>query len=628
MTREIALTLRPASIRGWFGGHARHATDPLSVEHGVTLRDAADALQEAFDGRGAPLVAVLAEYEGACTVVRFGRVEEAAPEMAAPGAAEARVRDSGLAPPGSDEPADRGAPLILGGAWDLSARDYRHAVSEVRERIAAGDVYVLNLTGRFVGRLQAPTAEAAFGVLTCRAEADMAALLTGLPGATPWIASVSPERFLRVRMTNGSLQATVAPIKGTRPRGATQASDEALASELFHDAKERAEHLMVVDLERNDLGAVCVPGSVNVDPLYEVISTPYCHQLVSEVHGVLQPDLPFARLLEATFPCGSVTGAPKIAAMRIAAQAEASRRGPYCGALLVAVPGELDSSVLIRTLEGVADTPEQARWGSGCGITHDSDPAFEYLEMLLKASPVTGDGAPPVALRETMRLTDGRIPLLDLHLARLSAGGCGPSVLARVRESVAAHAGGANPDSTYARVGVTVTPDGEVCTGVSRERSSLEVEGGPRIAAVEVAQLPVLPPSAAKPASRRYWDRAHRAARMSGADQAILHTRDGVLIDGSTATLWLVRDGALLTPPAPPAIAGVARELVFDIAHALRIPARECALRLADLDSADEVFLSNGVGLVVGVRDRTGPVTRRIAEASTATLVDRDCLGG
>jgi len=319
------------------------------------------------------------------------------------------------------------------------------------------------------------------------------------------------------------------------------------------------------------------------------------------VHATLRPEATFAQLLEATFPCGSVTGAPKRAAVRIADELEATPRGAYCGALLVAIPGELDSSVLIRTLEGTGN-PGIARWGAGCGITHDSDPAAEYLEMLLKASPVTGDGAPPVALRETMRIAFGRIPLLDRHLARLASGGCGPSILAHVRSSVAEQLAAFDSSAEYARLGITVTADGAVAAGVTQQRSSLDVEGGPIIVPVSVESSPTLPPNAAKPASRRYWDRFHRVAERRGAHQALLVDVDGALIDGSTANVWLLHGDTLSTPLAPPAVAGVMRELIFDLAPSHGLHAEERRLTLADYESADAVFLGNAVGGFVQAR--------------------------
>lgn len=615
--QETFLTLRPATGHGWFGGRGFSASAAAEVRHGVTPAEAADALQAEFEGRhgNEGATAVLAAYDGRCTVVRFSAVEE----ITAPSASPRPV-------------ADPARPLLRDASWDLSPRGFRAAVRATRERIAAGDVYVLNLTARLSGTLDAPTPRDAFTALCARADADMAALLEGLPGSTPWIASVSPERFLRIKRVDGDARtAEIRPIKGTRARGATPALDARAAADLLADRKERAEHVMVVDMERNDLGVCCVPGSVHVDPLYEVVGTPYCHQLVSTVRGTLRPDATFRELLAATFPCGSVTGAPKRAAMRIIDGLEATPRGAYCGALLVAVAGELDSAVLIRTLEGVADSPGVARWGAGCGITHDSDAAAEHLEMLLKSAPVTGDGTPEAALRETMRVAGASVPLLDRHLARLAAGGAGPTLLAKVRAAVGEElvglsrcertdvaGGGDSAEGAGGRLSVTVTREGEVVAGLSREPSSLAVEGV-RVAAVEVAEASELPSGAAKPAARHNWDKAHRAARLAGADQALLHLPDGTLVDGSTATLWLVRDGVLMTPPSPPAVAGVARELIFDVADAAGIPAEERRLNLPDLDSADEVWLSNAYGGMVPVHGRGGTIGEAVAEATEAS---------
>lgn len=596
------LVLVPASPRGWFGGRALCARGVIEARDRISLEQAAHALERQFDGGDSALTAVLATYDDGCTLVRFAEIVEADDFD------------------GSTSVASGVDPLLVDAVWDLQPRQYRAAVEETRERIAAGDVYVLNLTARLEGVLAVDGPEVAFERLLQHASAEMAALLTDLPGEFPWVASASPERFLRVNVHgpgDGAARiAEISPIKGTRPRGATSSADAALAAALVSDDKERAEHVMIVDLERNDLGRVCVPGSVHVDPLYEVLTTPYCHQLVSSVRGTLRPDASFAELLRATFPCGSVTGAPKRAAIRIASELEASPRGAYCGALLVAVPGELDSSVLIRTLEGVAGEPGRARYGSGGGVTHDSDPATEHLEALLKACLVTGDNSPEQALRETMRVCRGRIPLLERHLQRLARGGAGPTVLARVRSVVAEQLEAGDAAAEYARLGVTVTPDGSVVGGSTAEPSSLAIEGGPVLVPVEMPESPELPRGAAKPASRRYWDRAHRRARLAGGHQALVHDASGRLIDGSTATVWLVSGGRLSTPLAPPAVGGVARELVFDIADELGIPAVEALLTLAEFETADEVFLSNAVGLVVPVRGRGGSLTSRIETAA------------
>jgi len=215
-------------------------------------------------------------------------------------------------------------------------------------------------------------------------------------GTDRTIASVSTERFVRVSLTPSGREIGVWPVKGTRPRGHDEASDRALERALIDDPKERAEHVMVVDLERNDLNRVSVAGTVSVDPLMRVVATPYCHQLESGVHATLDPAATLKDVIESVFPCGSITGAPKRAAMRIIGELERTPRGAYCGALMVAMPGEIDSSVLIRTLEWTS--ADLAMWGAGCGITYDSDAAAEWQELLLKASPVLGMRAPLATL--------------------------------------------------------------------------------------------------------------------------------------------------------------------------------------------------------------------------------------
>jgi anthranilate/para-aminobenzoate synthase component I len=250
--------------------------------------------------------------------------------------------------------------------------------------IRCGDVYVLNLTMRLTGR---PTAGpvGAFAALLESAAAPMSALW-GSPDRS--IVSISPERFLAVRMDGGRRRVEVWPIKGTAPRDCDAEIDAGHAAGLAASEKERAEHVMIVDMERNDLGRVCEPGSVTVDPLMRVFATPYCHQMVSRVSGVMRGNADFTDLLSATFPCGSVTGAPKSSAMRAIQELECGPRGAYTGAFIVARPGLMDSSILIRSLE--YRSGGTAVWGTGCGITIDSDPRAEWCEALLKAAPIGG----------------------------------------------------------------------------------------------------------------------------------------------------------------------------------------------------------------------------------------------
>ncbi|MDZ4180540.1 MAG: aminotransferase class IV, partial [Coriobacteriia bacterium] len=175
-----------------------------------------------------------------------------------------------------------------------------------------------------------------------------------------------------------------------------------------------------------------------------------------------------------------------------------------------------------------------------------------------------------MALRETIRVHNSRIPLLDRHLARLRAGGCNPATVDRARdEALRAAAAWSDP---YGRMSLVVDVDGSTRAEISNQPSTIDVPGGPRIALVETDE-PQLPPGAAKPADRSFWDRA--LAAVPEADVAVLVSREGRLIDTSQATLWLRSGNRLLTPPSPPALAGVSRSVVFDLAPSLGFIAEE-----------------------------------------------------
>jgi len=375
------LVLAPSDSTGWFAGtHIVAWADPGEALGPCTLASAARELEAAESGRAPVLTAVVLSYEGEAQT----RVFRAGLTLTA----------EGWRPWGHAQGDDLGAitrdpflpptPLLLEPTAEMSGTEFVAAVEFTREQIAAGNVYVANITYRIRGSRSLPPLDA-FVALTTHTAAPMSALLIAGDRA---LVSASPERFLGITEgPDGSRVAEIWPIKGTRPRGTDSRSDARLARELSRDDKERAEHVMIVDLERNDLGRVCVAGSVSVEPLARVFQTPYCHQMVSCVRGVLVPGVPSHEVFAACFPCGSVTGAPKVAAMRHIERTEVSPRDAYCGTLAVAAPGAVDSSVLIRTLEVRGD---EAAWGVGGGITYDSDPDAEWEETLLKASPALG----------------------------------------------------------------------------------------------------------------------------------------------------------------------------------------------------------------------------------------------
>jgi len=257
----------------------------------------------------------------------------------------------------------------------MTRDSYLDAVHRIKEKIAAGDIYQANLTQRWSlpysgdpGTLYSVLREespAPFGIYLNTGEAV--------------VAGSSPECFLTL---NGRSIET-RPIKGTRPRGQNADEDAGLRRELEGSQKDRAELVMITDLERNDLGRVCEPGSVRVEELTRLETFSNVHHLVSVVKGELKPQIEFQDLMEAMFPSGSITGAPKKRAMEILDQAEGRVRGPYTGAMgFLGFDGALSLNVAIRTLvlsQGICHL------GVGSGIVADSDPEAEYAECVAKA---------------------------------------------------------------------------------------------------------------------------------------------------------------------------------------------------------------------------------------------------
>ncbi len=278
-----------------------------------------------------------------------------------------------------DAPAPPAFPGVLSdGLTATSAEAYEAAVAEVMARIEAGEIFQANIARAWTGRL-APGARPfdLLARLLAQSPAPFAAYLR-LPGRA--VVSNSPERF--VSISGGVVETR--PIKGTRPRG-VGAEDARLAAELAASPKDRAENLMIVDLMRNDLSRVCPAGTVAAPDLFRVESFPNVHHLVSTVTGRLGEGMGAADLLRAAFPPGSITGAPKVQAMKVIAGLEPPR-GPYCGSMFWAgADGGFDSSVLIRTVGLVEDERGwrfEAR--AGAGIVADSDPASERRETQAK----------------------------------------------------------------------------------------------------------------------------------------------------------------------------------------------------------------------------------------------------
>ncbi|HVS12685.1 MAG TPA: chorismate-binding protein [Thermoanaerobaculia bacterium] len=427
----------------------------------------------------------------------------------------------------------------------LGREAYLRRAREVRERIAGGDVYQVNLTfplqarGALAGRT--PLAGLAEHLRRTQAGAHGALLATGplADGTALEAASGSPELFLAL---DGE-RLVSRPMKGTAAREAPE-RDAAIAAALAYSEKERAENLMIVDMMRNDLGRVARAGSVAVERLFEIEEYPTVYQMTSTVSA--RTAAPLREILAATFPPASVTGAPKIAAMRAITELEVAPRGLYCGALGFAGPGRRASlAVAIRTAFRRAPG-EPVVFGVGSGVVADSSPAAEHAECRAKGAVVAGR---PRRLLETLRLTRrGRYRLLERHLERLavSAAELGyrfdRGLLVRRLQALRVAAPGSRVVQVLlAAHGALALEHRSVAARTRRVRVAFDdrpVDSGD--------------PALRHKSDRRtlYRDALRRArARVGVCDDVLLWNREGELTESTVANVAVRIDGRWWTPP-------------------------------------------------------------------------------
>lgn len=427
------------------------------------------------------------------------------------------------------------------GAWAGRARPrldraaYDTALTRVLQYIDAGDIYQANLTFR----AEVPVAghpAALYALLRARSAAGHGALVaTG----EEWLLSLSPELFFTLE--DGTL--TARPMKGTTTRDPDAEIDAALARDLAADPKQRAENLMIVDLMRNDLGRVARPGSVAVPQLFHVESYPTVHQMTSTITARLAEGLGPVDALAALFPCGSVTGAPKIRAMQVIAEVEPDARGVYTGSIgRIDADGSTEFNVAIRTLSLGGIGP--ATLGLGSGVVADSRADSEWHECLAKGAFVTA-GEPGFDLIETMRFDpeDG-ILLLERHLERIRASAAAfgfPFDRHVVRNELQA--------ATFrlrdpAKVRLLLGPSGAVAIGIAplpvTPPAPIKVRIVPHLVPREDFRL------AHKTTRRALYDDPRRAA---GTWEVVFTDAEGFLTEGSFTSLFVERDGVLVTPP-------------------------------------------------------------------------------
>ncbi|MGN6496731.1 MAG: aminodeoxychorismate synthase component I, partial [Tsuneonella sp.] len=488
----------------------------IAYEAGLALEDRLAPLAAARSGAAGPLV-WLGLFERARTIAA-----EAMPAWLA-------ERAPGTASVGPLDP-------------QLSTGGYLEAFAALQEAIRGGDIYQANLTFPLAGSYRGDPL-ALYAALRPAAQAGYGGVVFD---GQHWLLSLSPELFVAL---HGS-EAKAKPMKGTRPRSPDPAADRALAEDLAHSVKDKAENLMIVDLMRNDLARVAEPGSVRVEAPFAVESYPTVHQMVSTVRARLAPGKGAIDLVRALFPCGSITGAPKIRAMELIAEAERDARGAYCGAIgRIDGNGDAAFNVAIRTLRltPVENERGTAVLGVGSAIVADSEPLGEWRECLVKGG-FARAGAAAFDLIETMRFDpEEGMALLELHLERLKASA------AELGFAFDRHAARNQIQAlcfdleTPAKVRLLLARSGALAI----ETAPLPPPLGEPVTCA-VLPLPVDPGDFRlrhKTSDRQFYDAAREVAQDAGAQEALLLRGDGLLTEGSMTSLFVERSGTLLTPP-------------------------------------------------------------------------------
>ena len=566
---EVATALdRIAATPGWWAG-------ALAYEAGLALEARLAPRAAARSGAAGPLV----------WFARFARMTP----LTSAGVATWLAAESGDRSGGGGRLGPLGPAHSVGG--------YARAFAQVQEAIRAGDIYQANLTFQLAGSW-AGDPLAIYAALRGDARGGHGAVLWD---GSHWHLSVSPELFFEWRGD----RVTVRPMKGTAPRGATAQEDEALKQALAANPKDRAENLMIVDLMRNDLSRVAVPGTVKVRDAFAVETYPTVHQMVTTVTAQVLPGTQVADVLRAIFPCGSITGAPKIRAMEWIDMAERDARGLYCGSIGhidvpdPATPADGDApgagsaafNVAIRTVRLVPDHPGaaggRATMGVGSAVVADSAMLGEWRECVVKGNFLRLN-AGNADLIETMAFDPAAgIVLLERHLERMkqSAQSLG---FAFDRHAVrnAIHALCFDLDAP-AKVRLVLARSGAHALEAAPMPAPI---GGPMVCAV----LP-LPVSESdwrlrhKTSDRGFYEAGLRAAQRVGAQEALLRRDDGLLTEGCFTTLFVERHGVLVTPRAELGLLpGVLRSQLLEEGRAV-----EGEVRLDDL--ANGFFLGNAV---------------------------------
>ncbi len=464
---------------------------------------------------------------------------------------------------------------------EISEEDYSAKIERIKEYILAGETYQVNFTNK-VSVLSDISPDVAFANLLRQQSVAYSAFLNI---AGHHILSLSPELFFRIEQG----RIITRPMKGTMPRGLDTAEDVQAAIRLQNDEKNRCEHVMIVDLLRNDIGRVCTMGSVHVDDIFSVERYETLLQMTSTVSGTLRPGLTYYDIFKGMFPSGSITGAPKIRTMQIIRELEETPRGIYTGSIGYMSPdGSSTFNVAIRTLDL---NQGHAHMGVGGGIVADSDPHDEYRECLLKAEFLVRSRS-DFQLIETM-LWDGKFHLLSMHLDRMESSASYFNFSfdrAAITSRLTAESALFEPGDLY-RVRLLLDEQGTLSIEHSRHIPNTPgIVGRIRLSSERTSSADVF--LRHKTTHRELYESQYAKCRAEGLDEIIFLNERGEVTEGTISNIFIRRADKLLTPPLSSGVLpGIFRR------HLLKTDptATEMILTAQDLESADGIYLCNSL---------------------------------
>ncbi|HWS84145.1 MAG TPA: aminodeoxychorismate synthase component I [Ktedonobacteraceae bacterium] len=481
---------------------------------------------------------------------------------------------------------DETTPRLDNMHFDLDEAEYGENIHKIKEYICAGDVYQINFTGRYQFTFDGSPVSL-YKALKSKQRVSYGAYIRA---AEQDILCLSPELFFCIK----GQQIIARPMKGTMPRGRTQLEDQRVAESLSRDSKNRAENVMIIDLLRNDLGRLCQVSSVTVPKLFTIEKYDTLFHMTSTVEGTLQEDMDYSQIFRSLFPCGSVTGAPKIRAMEIIKQLENSPRGVYTGSIGYFAPHSTRAvramfNVAIRT---VVLENGRGEMGVGSGIIYDSLASNEYAECTVKAHFLTRTTPVEFDILEAILWNNG-YQRLDKHLQRIADSA---NYFQYPYDQASIHS-----ILTQLSANLVVGQKYKVRLRLSRTgqwySEAIQIQQAPRIA----EQIVVLSSERIDSQNRMYYhkttdralyDRASRFALENGYADMIFLNEKGEVTEGATNNIFIERDGSLLTPSLYCGLLnGVYRQHILEE----NPRAQEVVLHLNDLLDAEKIYICNAI---------------------------------